>query len=80
MGQRKLKENAVKKEMDVEDEIILTYFNQYEIYETINYIFKDFFFGVQLPNPLPSICLVFEQKAIHFFIDDLSSETVKVFN
>ncbi|KAL4502433.1 hypothetical protein ABPG72_012020 [Tetrahymena utriculariae] len=65
---------------DIEDKLILTYFDRYDVYDTLYIILREVFFGQQLPNPIPSVILKVEAKALKYQIFEVKgnkiSETV----
>jgi len=46
----------------------MTYFDRYDVYDTLYVILREIFFGQQLPNPLPNIVLKVEAKALKYQI------------
>lgn len=44
----------------------MSYFNEYYVFDTFYDIFRDLFFGKQLPNPYPYCIYRLELKALQF--------------
>ena len=43
------------KDRNLENLFLASYINEYEIFDTLYYYFRDTFFGAQMPNPFPGI-------------------------
>lgn len=48
------KDQPYKSNADIEDHIVLTFLNEYQIFDNLYEVLRDLFFGKQLPNPLPT--------------------------
>ncbi|EGR30842.1 hypothetical protein IMG5_122430, partial [Ichthyophthirius multifiliis] len=61
---------------DIEDKLILTYFDKYDVYDTLYLILREIFFGQQLPNPIPNIVLRIEAKALKYQIFEVKQKDI----
>ncbi len=61
----------------LEQGVLLTYINEYEIFETLYYFLRETFFGPQFPNPFPHVLVKFECQAVKFDLFESPEKFVK---
>ena len=66
-----------KDEKKLEQAVLITYINEYEIFETLYVFFREIFLGPQYPNPYPHILLKFECQAMKFDLFELQENSIK---
>lgn len=66
-----------KDDKKLEQAVLITYINEYEIFETLYIFFRETFFGPQYPNPYPYILLKFESQAMKFDLFEMQESSIK---
>ena len=61
----------------LENLFMASYINEYEIFDTLYYFFRDAFFGVQIPNPFPGLISRMECKALKFDLFEANITHIK---
>lgn len=68
----------------LENLFICSYINEYEMFDSLYYFFRDSFFGTQMPNPFPGLILRMKMQALKYdlfetnvtFIKDILINTI----
>lgn len=61
----------------LENILIATYINEYEIFDNLYYFFRDTYFGVQIPNPFPGLIFRIEMQALKFHLFEINITKIK---
>lgn len=61
----------------LENLFMASYINEYELFDTLYYFFRDSFFGVQIPNPFPGLISRFEIQALKYDLFELNITQIK---
>ena len=57
--------------------LLASYINEYEIFDTLYYFFRDSFFGVQIPNPFPGLIARLEIQALKYDLFEANIAQIK---
>lgn len=61
----------------LENLFMASYVNEYELFDTLYYYFRDLFFGVQVPNPFPGLISRMEMQALKYDLFEANMTQVK---
>lgn len=61
----------------LENLFITYYINEYEIFDMLYYFFRESFFGVQMPNPFPTLMLKINMQALKYDLFETNITFIK---
>ncbi len=61
----------------LENLFIASYINEYEIFDSLYFFFRDIFFGAQIPNPFPGLISRMECQALKYDLFEINITHIK---